>query len=235
MQFKELEVQMSTQRQRVKTAHCKRNDLKDVLRKVSYKALDLLVEQLDRVESIKEDETCKESFSTVWGLPCRHKIKEYQKQGLPIPMSAIDKQWHLTMCPKDHAPPQGDRLARQLDGVLGETGLSTEEAMLVREATLEQVAKRRKIQPFRQENVKKRGRHRGARGPYPKEAPTGRILCPFEVGDNGRKVPKKRKKRQCFVCHATGHDRRTCPILRATRSSASAGSSSASAGSSSRE
>ena len=72
--------------------------LSSIVCKVSNYALVKIKHEIDEMQ--KDNlETCTGHFSTVYGLPCRHRILEFYMLGEPIPISQIHQQWILDPTP----------------------------------------------------------------------------------------------------------------------------------------
>ena len=194
VQFNELTAQMAMQRNNTKFNHDS-DPLKVLVGNVSVEALKMVRNQMEG--KVSEDEPCTNVFTTVWGLPCRHKIQGFEASGVPIPMSAIDKQWHLTMDPVDHAPPQGDELPRIVDDCLANMGLRAENRLVLRKEFIDRVRNSRKrLRDFDPTQVRNKGRNRGGNNRDPSA---------HEIGRNGR------RNNRCKGCQGVGHNIRACP------------------------
>ncbi|KAI3947452.1 hypothetical protein MKW98_011442 [Papaver atlanticum] len=86
--------------------------LKDLKNNVSHLALDMLVAEHSRGQSIDASgSSCECSIRFTHGLPCAHEIKQFEHEGRPIALSDIDPHWRkLVAVPAPIMPRNPDNL-----------------------------------------------------------------------------------------------------------------------------
>lgn len=72
----------------------------NIINKISFYALDLILDQYNRMDNI---DNCSKTFRSIYGLPCRHEILEKVLSNKNIELYDINKQWYLNyMCDVDY-------------------------------------------------------------------------------------------------------------------------------------
>jgi len=98
-----VELNKEIEREKIIISHHHRIDcFQDLHYKVSQFALDKLLEQFNyAVGGHEGSPTCTGMFTNTYGLPCKHEITNYVKNGGKIPLSMIHPQWRLNRLPTE--------------------------------------------------------------------------------------------------------------------------------------
>ncbi|KAF5189985.1 hypothetical protein FRX31_020429 [Thalictrum thalictroides] len=89
------EIRSSFEHSLVHTAHNHKIPLfKNLRSQVSKKALDLIYSEMKNMEKVAVDQSnCLHELRNAYGLPCAHKLLEYQSENCSIPLIAVNQFW----------------------------------------------------------------------------------------------------------------------------------------------
>jgi hypothetical protein len=90
------ELKSSIKQNQLKQSHRHRlNEFANINRKVSQYALDKILEQYTYATREDDNTLCTGHFTNIFGLPCKHYIRECISTGSSIPLEEVHSQWRV--------------------------------------------------------------------------------------------------------------------------------------------
>ena len=177
-----------------------------LVRRVSVFALQTVREQVS-LPNDGDDSVCSGQFTQVWGIPCKHKLKEYVTAGSLIPLEDIHDQWLLDGPEMPAAEPGTDAVSEIVRSALPSLSAAHTEVVCSQMAGIlsQNVLD---LHDPRADLVRRKGRPRGstaaAAAKKRKHTASGaRELSAHEYAE--------KRVSLCGLCKQRGHNKRTCP------------------------
>lgn len=187
--------QIESREKLVVPTECQNMIFTKINRNISLYAINMILEQLN----IADIKPCTGLFSKSTGIPCVHKLRIILSTNLFIPISSIDRQWHLNreVIEEEYQPKNIFEAIQNINKTFSEVSEGQKQVLLTQINGIVKSVKTPKDPKIRDSNSK-------GRKMYHKKSKK-RSPSQYEI------VEKDYHKYKCLKCKKQGHILRNCP------------------------